>query len=425
MDFNTVSNLKLDVDSNLHAGGVSQLQNFYNTIEKGRLSFISKVRPEELIRKSYIEDALFPHVNRYASPKDLKYKDIIDLKLLDKYRNVDSMEQPATMVYSRRFKQFRGHNVISVGYENGIKYVSVNHPRGIHHERREKIHNCDSLTDNGTWNVGGNVVNLRVDELNHVQGKASLKFDINNSSTTGFLENFTLESFDLEHFLQKGAVFSWLSVPLPRELISVKLSMGSDSSDLTTDYYHSAVNQPHDSNEFTTGWNLLKYMLNSISSVGTPNPKALTWVRLEFTTTGSPIDNCNLDQIISRTGAVYEVTYNSSYILQDALTKAWKKRATSDSDIIVAEEDSYRCLMLEVTLAAQEEIYGNSIGAKSDVMDVKQKLDEAYQSFLMEHKSEAILEMDSQHVFGNYLDGYSDNPMPGFGDRWGAVNDDF
>ena len=435
-NFYTLYQLRKDIDSNLHAGGVSGLQDFYATVDKGRRSLIGKVRPEELIRKAYIEQAFYPQVDRYAVPEDLKYDDLIEMNLLAGYRNVDTMNQPMQLVYRRRFGQKRGgaHNVINIGYENGIKYARIFRPQsgnmfGANQSYPtaatfQPINYCDSLSDNGTWNVGGNVVNLRLDELNHVIGFASLLFDINNSSTTGFIENFTLTPFDLSTFLQRGAAFAWLDLPLPKELLSVKLTLGSDTGNLLTDLYTATVNQPHDNNEFTTGWNLLKWMLNNLTIIGTPNPAALAYVRFDFTTTGQPIPNCHLDNIVARLGTVYEMTYNSAYMFIDAVTGAFKKIPTANSDIIVAEEDTYQLLMLETTLAAQKELYGSAAAAHSDVNDIEGQLNGQsfrgvltryglYDKFKREHKSEAALEMDSIHVFGNMYDSYSDESLPG------------
>lgn len=434
MQYYTLQDLATDMDSNLHAGGVSQLQNFFKTVDKGRRAMIGKVRPEELIRKAYLEQALYPNVDRYAAPEDLKYKDIIELGLLSGYRNVDTMTRPLEMVYRRRFDQKRNGsaNVINIGYENGIKYARIFHAngqpygscntgdaQGINANQYILINDCDSLSVNGTWNIGGNVVNLRLDELYHVIGRASLKFDINNSDTQGYIENFTLTSFNLSDLLQQGAAFAWLNIPIPKNLLSVKLTMGSNTGDLLNDLYYSTVDQPHDNNAFTTGWNLLKYMLNSLNTVGTPNPKALVYIRLDFTTTGEAIPNCNLDNIVARRGRVYEVVYNSSWCLIDQLTKAWKKIGTALGDIIVAEEDTYNVLLWECTLAAQKEIYGSNQAAKADVSDITDSLNQAYSTFFIEHPSEALLDTDSVHVFGNMYDGLSDDPMPGYGgDYW-------
>lgn len=440
MGFYTLYNLKQDVNANLPGGGINQLTNFFNTFDKGRRAMIGKVRPEELIRTAYLENALYPDVDKYAVPEDMKYDDVIQIARLSGYRNVDTMEHPLELVYRRRFGQKRGSaaNVMNIGYENGIKYARIfrptagskfgiganNNNNALNCEYRV-VHNCDSLNENGTWNVGGNVVNLREDKLNHVIGRGSLSFDINGSATTGFIENFTLIPFSILEFLKRGAEFAWLNLSIPREMIAVRMIMGSDSSDLTTDLYEASVNSPHDNSEFTTGWNLLKYMMQNLTMTGTPNPSALTYIRFEFETTGQPIPNCNLDNIVLRQGQVYEMTYNSSYIVRNPTTGQWKKIPTENSDIIIAEEDTYDILVDEVTLAAQKESYQASPAAASSIDSVAARLQAKYKKFGMEHKSEGVLETDSIHVFGNMYDGYSDDTMPGFGNQdgqWGDNN---
>lgn len=430
MSYYNLFNLSKDVDSNLHAGGVAGLQDFYATVDKGRRAMIGKVRPPELLRKGYLEQALYPNVDRYALAEDVKYQDIIELALLPGYRNVDTMNQPLMLVPRRRFDQKRNGaaNVMNIGYENGVKYARVQGPTGLDcgpwlngtdpqlvGDQYTVINDCDSLSENGSWNIGGNVVNLRLDELYHVIGRASLKFDINNSSNTGYIENFTLNAFDLEHMLQRGAAFAWLDLPIPKEMLAVKLTMGSDVNNLTNDLYQSTVNQPHDSNSFTTGWNLLKFMLNNLSTVGTPNPKALIYIRFDFTTTGVAIPNCHLDNIVARKGRVYEMVYNSAWCLMDANNSAWKKIGTDGSDLIIAEEDTYNILLWETTLAAQKELFGSNQAAKTDVASVEDEMNKAYARFFMEHPSEALLDQDTSHVFGNQYDGLSDAPMPGYG----------
>lgn len=409
MDFYTLYNLKEDVDSNLHSGGVSGLQNWYNTVDKARRAMLGKIRPEELIRKGYLEQALYPRVDQYALPNDIKYDDVIEIQKLSSYRNVDTMLHPLELVFRRRFNQKRSgaQNVMYIGYENGVKYARIFRPVGLCDYRTVPIDNFDSLQNNGTWNTGGNLVNLKLDELNHVAGHASFSFDLNDSSTSGFLENFTLQSFSLDGFLQRGAVFTWFDFPIPKNITSVKITMGSDASDLTNNLYTATVNQPHDNNEFVTSWNLLKWMLNNLTSIGTPNPKALVYLRFDITTTGEAVPNCHIDNCIARIGTVYEIVYNSRYMFMDARSGAWKKFANSDSDIVVGEEDTYNILSLETTLAAQKEIYGSAIAAQSDVADVEQQLVEAYEKFAIEHKSEALVKEEDSHVFGNMYDGYT------------------
>jgi len=437
--FYTLYNLKQDVNANLPGGGINQLQNFWLTFDKGRRAMLGKIKPAELIRKAYLENAIYPDVYKYSVPEDMKYDDVIEIRRLAGYRNVDTMNHPLELVYKRRFGQMRSSaaNVMNISYENGVKYASIFRPLsgsrfGAGYNQNNNnlncefrvIHNCDSLNENGTWNVGGNVVNLKEDKLKHVIGRGSISFDINGSSTEGFIENFTLNSFNIRDFFKRGAIFNWLNISIPRELINVKLVIGSNTDDLSTDLYESSVNSPHDNSEFITGWNLLKFMLNNLSMVGTPNPEELKYIRFEFKTTGQPIPGCNLDNILMRQGEVYEMIYNSAYIVKDGTTGQWKKIPNSNDDIIIAEEDAYDILVDEVTLAAQKESYQASPAASSSIDDVATRLATKVKKYKMEHKSEELLETDSIHVFGNMYDGYSDDTMPGYGNQYGQNGDD-
>ncbi len=433
MSFYTIYDLKRAVNTSLPGNGVAQLNDFFDTADKGRRALVGKVRPEELIRKAYIENAIFPNVDQYSVPDDLKYDDVIEIKRLAGYRNVDSMDKPLELVYRRRFGQKRGSaaNVMNIGYENGIKYARMfrmaNSPNPTRSNQPNctvvPIQTCDSLSDNGTWNVSGNCVNLREDKLLHVIGQGSLQFDINNSSTNGALTNFTLTPFDLSLMLQRGATFSWFNLPIPKEMVSITIKMGSDATNMATDYYYGTVNQPHDNNAFIPGWNLLKYLMRNIAQVGTPNPKVLTWISFEFQTTGNPIPSCNMDNILARVGTVYEMVYNSAWMFMDAFSGAWKKIPTANSDIIIAEEDTFNILVDETTIAAMDESYAASSPAASGQNSVAARLIERYKKFNMEHKSEALLESDEIHVFGNMYDGYSDDTMPGFGNQYGQFGD--
>ena len=418
----TVYNLAKDVQKKIHGGTINDLN---GSLDEGRRNMIKNIKPPEMIRSAYIEQAVYDKVNQYAIPEDLKYENVIEIKKLSSYRNVDTMEHPLEVVFRRQFDQKRrgAKNVFSINYENGVKYAMLYHPKGLKECRDRLINASNSLNNNGTWNVGGNVVNLRLDELNHISKRASLKFDINNSATTGFIENFTMDPVDISEYLNKGAEFSWLNMPLPLNLLSVKLTMGSNATNLLTDFYTGTVNQPHDSNQFISGWNLLKYMLNSINSVGTPNPKAIIYIRLDFTTTGQPIPECNIDSFVVRQGVVYSLLYNSQYCLRDSVTLAYKQLTTSNSDIITAEEDTYQILMLETALVEQEYLYANNFGAETDVTGIKSKLFDAYSQYRLNHTDEMITPEEWSYVGGNMYDGYESDSMDSFNDNNRSVGE--
>ena len=61
------------------------------------------------------------------------------------------------------------------------------------------LHNCDSITSNGTWVVDDDSTNLTIDTLNYISGNGSLNFDTDGSSTTASLYNTTISNVDLSN----------------------------------------------------------------------------------------------------------------------------------------------------------------------------------------------------------------------------------
>ncbi len=404
----TVYNLAVDVKAKLH--GIAIIgPTLQRCLDEGRRRMIRNIKPPEIVRSMYMEQALYDQIQKYAIPEDLKYDNVLEIHQLASYRNVDTLQHPLSLVYRRQFdQQKRGSkNVMAIANENGVKYAMINHPRGLKQCQHLLLNDMDTLNKNGSWNVGGNVVDLRLDQLNHVTGKASLLFDIDGSSSTGFIENHTMNAVDIHDYLNTGAAFAWLSLPIPKEMLTVKMTLGSDASNLTTDIYTATVNQPHDSNEFITGWNLLKYMLNNLNSTGNPNPKAIVYIRFDFTTTGQPIPNCNLDNAVVRKGVVYWMLYNSQYCLIDPVSGAWKQRTTRNTDILPLEEDTYGILMLETALSAMQERYGNNFGSSTDVTDLQSELEDCYSQYKLMHTDESIEPSDESYCLGTYLDGYT------------------
>lgn len=407
----TVYNLIRDVNRKIHG---AQVDDVIYELDEGRRNMIKAIKPPEMKRTSFIEYALYDEVESYAIPEDVTYDNITDIKKLDKNKNLDSISEPMGHLYQRQFDQKRRKNIFTINMINGVKTMSIYRPKGLKRNEHLVVNKVDSLSDNGSWNTSGNVVNLRLDQLNHVSKKASLSFDINDSSAYGSIENFTMTPINMVDYLNTGAAFSWLSIPLPQNLLTVKLTLGSNQTDLSTDYYYSTVNQPHDGTEFQNGWNLLKYMLNNLESVGTPNPKSIGYIRFDFTTNNEPIPGCNLDSLVVRKGEIFEITYNSSYCLIDATSRAWKKFTTSNSDQFPFEEETYQIIMLETALVVQKDLYASNIGASFDVSGVENDLTNAYTLYVANHKEEIIEAEQYMDVFGRNAYGYRENSGRGY-----------
>lgn len=410
----TVNDLAEAVNAELHNTGLKIGGNFFRRVDDGRRALIATIEPPELRRSAFLEQALYDQVDKYAVASDLQYNSVQTIKALKSRRSVETMEHPLELVYERRFNQKRhgAKNVFTINYENGIKYMKIFHPRGLRECQHLPINEANSLTENGTWNVGGNIGNLTIDKVDYITGKGALKFDINNSSNTGFIENTTMKAVDIHDYLDTGAVFTWLSISKINSVTAVQIKLGSSP----TDYYEFTVNAPHDGNQFLTGWNLLRFVLDEMTMVGFPDVKNITYVRFDITTTGTQaIPQCRLDNVVVRKGVLYQVTYSSAFMFVDPFTGAWKQRPTNGNDLIMAEEDTFSILTKEVAKAIMQSGYGNNDRGVNDITMIKNDLKEMYFQYQRLHKTEAIDSFDSFYIFGDMYSGTSDDPMNSYG----------
>lgn len=419
----TLQQLVNDIDRKLHTGGTALTQDLFGALDEGRRNFINKVWPPELVRSAYLEEALYDQIDRYAVPSDLKYDDVVDIKLLSSRRNLDTQTNVLEQVYRKRFDEKRrmGKNVFNVSYTNGIKFMRIYHPKGMKERQQLCIADMNSLTESGTWNVGGNIVNLQLDRLKYITGKGSYRFDINDSSNAGFIECQNLQfpnnnpstpvDIDITPFLQLGAVFTWLDLPYWKVVTSVKLSIGSDSSN----YYSYSVVGPHDNNQFLNDWNLLKFPLDNLEVTGIPNPANITYLRIDISTTGQTLNACHFENVVARKGNVYQIKYNSPFVFIDANTYTWMQYANDGSNLLPFEEDSYQCFMLECAQVVMKEIYGNAFGSEADINALQADLTTAYQVYQGNHPGEVLDPYDSVYIFGNMYDGFTDDLIDGGG----------
>lgn len=384
----TVGDLIQNVDRKLHGGGTSQTQDFYGALDEARRIMVTEISPRELVTSEIIESAFYDNVHKYTVPADLKFKQVIDMSLLSSRNNFDTLERPLKQIYSKKLQSDRHpRNLFDVKYDKGVKYMDI----GDLNLRKTNLV-IDKMNKVQGWSVGGNIVNLQEDHLNYISGTGSLSAEINDSATEGVIQKTTLPSLDVFEFLKTGAVFVW--VYMPKTIESVTLRLGSDS----TNFYHNVVNQAHNNIEFIEGWNLLKFDFPKMQSTGMVNPRSITFVEIEVKST-IPVKTIRFDNIICQVGQVVKVDYNSNIMFRDVQTGAKKLRATSNTDLVMLEEDAFQILMLQLALIIQKEAYSNNGGAQSDINDIAPELYRAYERYKNENPSEHLFAEDSYWNF--------------------------
>lgn len=409
----TLSQLKTDLSRRVAPADPSDSKDFYGAVETSAYSLLSKIKPKELSRRAIIENALYDQVNRYSCPEDLDTN-----KIMQWYRmalNNGGRQQFlgfGSQVSNRSFDAVSSSRGISgvqdwggvdsagslftIEYQSGKKFIKV--IDGLPNTGLT-ISNMNSISDdNGTWNTFGNVVNLATDNLTYLTGTASLRFDINTTTTTGGLENYNLEAKDLSEYLNVGKVFTWLDIPNQNQIQTITIDLFSS----LTDYYSITVSSPHDVDQFQLGQNMLGFALDRevMNTVGSPNPQAITGVRFTFVTNGTlQMNSVRMDNIVARKGHVYGVQYISNQMFQDTVSNLWKSRPTLDSDIIHVEYDTYNLLLDFCTVELANELMTDSDG-RQNIRIYEEKLGRSVMEYKKRHKEEFIDETQTLRNFG-------------------------
>lgn len=420
MQFKTIAQLKTDIYRDISPAKPSDSKDPNGAIAQAAEDMLAIVKPLELAKRITVENALYDQINQFECPDDLDTNKIMQWYRLKDQTNVDRFFNGMIQTTNRFFDQVNHRpnpnaNVFTVEYQSGKKFLKVS---DFKNDSGTTIANMDSITSDGTWIVGGNLVNLTTDNLTYFHGNGSLRFDLNTSSNVGTMETFGLQAVNLTDYLNVGKVFTWLDLPNLNQLQTVTLDMFSSP----TDYYSITVNSPHDTNQFQLGTNMLGFPMNvdSMNTIGTPNPAAINKIKFTFTTAGTlNMNSVRIDNVVARKGTVFGIQYISNQIFMDATTGLMKNRPTQDSDLVALEYDTYQLLRSHcVTVFGEELVNDRNVRA-----EYKVDLQNDIRLYKKRHKEEYIDETQTMRNFGVPYGYY----WGGFGNgyRHGSQNDEF
>lgn len=394
----TVSQIVSDASRRISPANPADSRDILGAVGDAARRLLSVITPKDLSKRVEIENALYDQVYRFNCPEDLDSKNIMQWYRLNQVRNVDTFYHPMRQVTNRRFDQHKGNdkNLFTVEWQSGVKFLKVSDFQG--NNPGNTIHKMESITENGTWNVFGNVVNLTTDNLTYIAGNGSLRVDVNTSSNTGGIENFTMTPVDISEYFTVGKVFTWVYLPNLNQLQTITLDLFSAAGD----YYSITVNSPHDTNQFQLGWNLVGFPLDTrfMTTNGTPNPADINHIRLTLVTNGTLLMNSvRFDNIVLRSGAVYGIQYVSDYMFHDAQTGLWKQVPTDPSDIIHVDGEVYNVLVSNLAVILGQELFTGKTST-TDLNALKDMLKMDTKEYKKRNKEEFIEEQQQFYNFG-------------------------
>lgn len=303
-------------------------------------------------RKYQLSPAIYNDVYDFAAPSDLKGNAIIDIPAQAK-RNGQEFFLIPTEEFDRVKEKRSGY--IAVDDHDGEKRLRITLDLN---DSAVVVSEMDSTTSGGgTWAVYGTAENIIEDSDDYVMGNASLGFSIGASvGTTAGLYNESLNSFSIADYMQgNGSFFVWARLSDKTDVTDFVLRIGSDDSN----YYRKAVTATHEGTSFCDGWQLLRFDLSSVITIGSPDPDACSYIALYMTKTTGKVSQTGykFDYAVLRKGVIHDVVYYSKYGWTSSVG-AYKENSTSDTDFLVADTDEYELIKkkaIEIALSEVDE----------------------------------------------------------------------
>ena len=357
----TISQLEDHLAGLGHGTNLAKIKNPYALYHRAAMNVLSKIDPSMTIRIAQITNALHNDIFDYSSPTDLRGNKVIDLRPQMGRTEAERVAHRGIATFD--LKKAVRNKLFTIRYNKGEKSLRIDVPIS---PSPITLHQMDSLTDNGTWAVGGvPTTNLTRDALNHVSGSASLKFDMDGSAVDGYIENSNMTAIDLENLENIGQLFMRFYIPDTSIFTSVTLTWGSSS----TAYWYATATTPHDQTDWKTGWNIVRFDWNGASSSGSPDSSAVNYLKVLITqSTATAETDYRIDKIAVSAGEIWEIVYYSENLFRNS-SGTWIAKPTDSSDLINLDEDGYNIFINECGRLMAQQQYGEDMRADTNFFE--------------------------------------------------------
>ena len=348
MSVYNILKLKSDVAAASHGTTINSIQNFYGLCNRAASDVLLRIDPQET--KRLVETPpVFNGVWDYAIPSDLKGNRLIDIRpQITRYPG-DLWLQ----LYNQAFDLSKNglpsswQPSFTINFNTSVKSIRINSPNLI---PGVTVNFADGVTSNGTWITGGDASNLQTDNINFVSGSGSLKFDLAQGGSSGYVENSTMGAVDLSEMVNQAVNFVYSYLPTASSFTSITFRWGSSASD----YYEVSTSVTQENTVFQNAWNLLSFNWLGASSVGVPNPSSIGYCRVTFNYDGTAQTGVHVNGINSIMGRILEMEYYSNCLFRDD-GGTFKPEVTTDSDVVNLGQEAYMVFFNRVMyLVAQQ-----------------------------------------------------------------------
>lgn len=369
MSIYTKNDLKTRINAGIK-GKIGVMVNPDDTMNQMMREVLAEADIRSTRRMVTIQPGVFDKVYAYPAPVDLKASKIVSLRA---QAPADSTYYGFSLIPYEQFNARYGYFGRTIGNGafndgvmisnrepftiafddlNGVKQLLIARPNN---GSSVTLSALDTINDGvTTWIPFGGAENVVTDSGNFLYGSGSIKYDIDGTAvTTAGIQSLTIPTFSITDFLNTNdAIFVSVYLSNADDITNFKVRLGVD----VANYKEFTATQTSINTTFQTGWNLIRFDISSITTVGTVDTDALTFIALYMTKAATKISETDFryDNLFIASGDVYEVRYYSKYGWQ---TQAgiWLENSVNDDDFLNADTDEFNLFIDKgIDLAGQE-----------------------------------------------------------------------
>ena len=380
----TRANLKSDINRGIQ-GKIGMLISAEDTMNETVRKLYLKHDLRSAKRRAALTPDLYNGIFEYNCPSDLKGNKIIDIPAQAKRQDGEfTLTTP---------EEFRRHNG-RVSGEIAIDDYNAQRLLLINSRVDSKTLVISELDAVGSWVAFGDGENVARDDADFVKGAGAVKFGISSAGgTTAGIANPSITSVDISDFLGgTSAFFVFHRITSTTGVNSIEIRFGNDASN----YHYKRVTAQADGTAFIAGYQLLRFDVESYTTVGSVTNTNLTYFALIINKEASKVSETDykFDWLVLKKGVIHNVHYYTKYGWQTS-AGAYQENSSNDSDLLVADTDEYDLIVAEGRVLAAQET--DLVPSKID--DLKKDRDTALNKYTIDYPSEAKIMSTEYYEF--------------------------
>lgn len=224
------------------------------------------------------------------------------------------------------------------------------------------LHDCDSLTDNGTVTASGDANSVAINTVNFMDGEGSIDFNITPNTNVSTIIFDGLTTKDISSITRDGSFSLMLYVPadLAGAITSVTLRVGNS----LINFIQQTVVVNGFNGAFTQGWNPLRFERRTMTTSGTVDETAIDYMEVSITsTTASSITGVKIDHVIAEKGVAHGLSYYSNlYYMDSTGVFIDTPNSVGLGDTVIFNNDTFALIVEEMKKLMDFELKGDNAG---------------------------------------------------------------